>query len=278
LPFYFWFFLLDVFPILYSAYLSFHKWDGLGEMKYRGLANYTRAFKDTRFIGSLKTTAYLWLGHIFIMLALALLLAVVLDSKLIRGRTVYRAIFYLPNVTPIAAMALVFGLVFDHHFGILNAGLAAVGLEAVPWLTKPNWARVSIIILNTWGATGWYMLIMLAGLQSIDPALYEAAEVDGSNALQKLFYITIPSLKNILFFCFIVETIGSFEIFIEPNVLTGGGPLNATLSTSLYLYNTAFQYNKFGYSAAMSFVLFAIIAVASAIQLVLMRREEVAYA
>lgn len=265
-PFYIMFLFLDAFPILYSAYLSFHKWSGLGEMEYRGLTNYVRAFKDSRFLYSLRNTAIFWLGHIFVMLALALLLAVVLNSRRVRGRHVYRAVFYLPNITPMAAMTLVFGLIFDTHFGILNAGLQAIGLQAIPWLTDVLWARISIIILNIWGATGWYMLILLAGLQSIDPALYEAAEVDGSNTLQKLWYITIPSLRNVLFFCFIVETIGSLEIFTEPQLLTGGGPLNSTLSASLYLYNTAFEYNKFGYSAALSFVLFAIIVVASAIQ------------
>ncbi len=274
-PFYIGFLIFDAFPIFFSAYLSFHKWSGLGEMKFRGFANYTHIFKDSRFRVSLYNTTYMWLGHIFIMLALAFLLAVVLNSKLVRGRHVYRGIFYLPNVTATAAMALVFGLVFDTHFGVLNVGLNAIGLPSIPWLTDVAWAKPSVIILNIWNSTGWYMVILLAGLQSIDPVLYEAAKVDGANALHELWYITLPSLRRILFFCFIVETIGSFEIFTEPYVLTGGGPLNSTLSVSLYLYNSAFKYNKFGYSAAMSFVLFAIIVVASLLQTRIMGREEV---
>jgi len=272
-PFYISFLIFDAFPILYSAYLSFHKWSGLGEMQFKGMANYARIFKDSRFLISLKNTVYMWLGHIFIMLALALLLAVVLNSKSVRGRHVYRAIFYLPNVTATAAMALVFGLVFDTQFGVLNTGLNSIGLPSIPWLTDVAWSKPSVIILNIWNATGWYMIVLLAGLQGVDPVLYEAAEVDGANAFDKLRHITIPSLRGILFFCFIIETIGSFEIFTEPYVLTNGGPLNSTLSTSLYLYREAFEYHKFGYAAAMSFVLFAIIVAASLIQTKTMTHE-----
>ena len=274
LPFYIGFLFLDAYPILYSAYLSLHKWSGLGEMEFRGLANYAHAFQDTRFLLSLKNTAILWLGKIFVLLALALVLAIVVNSNWLRGRHIFRATFYLPNITPLAAMTLVFGLLFDTHFGILNTGLQAIGLPSVPWLTDVVWAKISIVILNIWYALGWYMIILLAGLQSIDPTLYEAAEVDGANTLQRAWHITIPSLRNILFFCFIIETIGSWEMFTEPQLLTRGGPLHSTLTSSLYLYNTAFEYNKFGYAAAMSFVLFAVIAVASLLQTRFMARDE----
>jgi len=272
-PFYVGFLIFDAFPIIFSAYLSLQKWSGLGEMKFRGFANYVRIPNDSRFVISMKNTVYMWLGHIFIMLALALLLAIILNSKSIRGRFIYRAIFYLPNVTATAAMALVFSLVFDARFGILNTGLNALSLPSIPWLTDVAWSKPSVIILNIWNATGWYMLVLLAGLQSIDPILYEVAEMDGANAFNKFLHITLPSLKEILSFCFIVETIGSFEIFTEPYVLTGGGPMNSSLSISLYLYNSAFKYNKFGYAAAMSFVLFAIIVAASLIQTKLMAQD-----
>jgi ABC-type sugar transport system permease subunit len=272
-PFFIGFLIFDAFPISFSAFLSFQEWSGFGEMTYKGLANYQRVFNDSRFILSLKNTVYLWLGHIFIMLALALILAVILDSGKLRGKVLYRASVYLPNVTATAAMALVFGLVFDSQFGILNSALKAVNLPPVPWLTDVAWAKPSIIILNIWNITGWYMILLLAGLQSINPIIYEAAEVDGANVLQRFLYITIPSLRRIIFFAFIIETIGSFQIFTEPQVLTGGGPSNSTLSTSLYLYNTAFKYNKFGYSSAMAFVLFGIIVIASLIQTRFFREE-----
>jgi lactose/L-arabinose transport system permease protein len=273
-PFFIGFLVFDAFPFVFSIFLSFKEWSGFGEMTPRGIDNYRRVFNDSRFILSLKNTIYLWLGHIFIMLALALILAVILNSRKLRGKVLYRASAYLPNVTATAAMALVFGLVFDSQFGILNTALKAINLPPVPWLTDVAWAKPSIIILNVWNITGWYMILLLAGLQSIDPVIYEAAEVDGANVLQKFFYITIPSLRRIIFFAFIIETIGSFQIFTEPQVLTGGGPSNSTLSVSLYLYNTAFKYNKFGYSSAMAMVLFGIIVVASLVQTRFYRDED----
>ncbi len=266
-PFYAGFVLLDAFPFVFSVYLSLHKWNGLGEMQYRGFGNFVRAFHDHRFLVSLRNTATLWLGHIFLLLGLAFILAVVLNSKLIRGRHLYRVIYYLPNITPIAPMTLVFGLILDTHFGIINQGLQMLGLSPVPWLTKPFWANVSLIILMVWANLGWYMLILLAGLQSVDPALYEAATVDGATALQRTWYITLPSLREVLFFALVIETIGSFELFTEPQLLTNGGPLNSTLTTSLYLYNSAFSYNKFGYSSAMSLILFVIIVGVSLLQI-----------
>jgi len=265
-PFFIGFFIFDAFPILYSAYISLHKWNGLGDMQFRGFRNYARLFQDDRFVISLKNTAILWIGHIFILVFLAFTLSLILNSKNTYARNVYRAIVYLPNVTPIAAMALVFGLIFDAEFGVLNTGLNALGLPAIPWLVDVVWAKGSVILLNLWNATGWYMLIFLAGLQSIDPVLYEAAEVDGANTFQKVRFVTLPALRNVFFFVFIIETIGSFEMFTEPYVLTRGGPLNSTLTVSLYTYRTAFEFNKFGYSAAMSFVLFAIIVIVSLIQ------------
>jgi len=274
-PFFIGFFIFDAFPILYTAYLSLHKWNGLGPMEYRGFRNYVRLFQDERFVTSLKNTAILWLGHIFILFFVAFVLALVLNSKNIFGRNVFRAVVYLPNVTPLAAMALVFGLIFDSEFGVLNASLNALGLGSIPWLIDAVWAKGSIILLNLWNATGWYMLIFIAGLQSIDHILYEAAEVDGANVFQKVWYITLPSLRNVFIFVFIIETIGSFEMFTEPYVLTKGGPMNSTLTVSLYTYRSAFEFSKFGYSAAMSFVLFAIIVVVSLIQARITRTGDV---
>jgi lactose/L-arabinose transport system permease protein len=265
-PFYIGFLIFGLFPLLFSAYISFHKWSGFDTMQFRGLANYSHALQDDRFLLSMGNMVYLWLGHIFIMLSLALLLAVALNSKRLKGREVYRAIFYLPNVSAIAAMALVFGLIFDTNFGILNMLLGKIGLPPIPWLSSTSWSKPSIILFNIWNITGWYMIILLAGLQSIDPLLYEAAEVDGANPWHKLRYITIPSLRGVLFFCFIIETIGSFEIFTEPYVLTRGGPQNSSLTPALYLYQSAFEYNKLGYASALSFVLFAAIVVATVIQ------------
>lgn len=274
-PFFIGFGIFQLFPIIYSIFLSFNKWNGFGVREFVKFNNYIRAFNDTRFIQSIKNTVILWLGHIFIMMALAIFIAVILNKKQLIGRRFYRMAIYMPNVTAIAAMTLVFGLIFDSQYGVLNSIITSlIDIAPIPWLTEPNYARLSIIILNTWAITGFFMMIILAGLQSIDTELYEAAETDGASAWQKFLYITLPGLQKVLFFCFVVETIGSLGIFTEPAVLTQGGPSNSTLSISLYIYNVAFKYNRFGYAAALSFILFAMIFVASIIQMRFYRDEE----
>lgn len=265
-PFFVNFFVFEFFPILFSVFLSLRKWSGFGEMQYVGLANFRRVLSDERFWNAMRNTAVLWLGHIFIMMAAALLLAVVLNSKLLRGRTIFRTIYYLPNITAIAVMALAFTLIYDTNFGILNKLLAALHVPAIPWLSSPGWAKVSIVLFNLWGATGWFMVIIFAGLQRINPDLYEAASVDGANAWHKLRYVTIPQLRPVLFFIFIIETIGSFEMFTEPYLLTQGGPRDSTTTVALYIYLHAFKFFNMGYAAALSLVLFVSIAGVSLFQ------------
>lgn len=266
-PFYILFMIFGAFPILYSFYLSFHQWRGFGPRDFVGLRNYINLLNDELFWVSLKNTAYMWLGHIFIMLLLALALAIVLNSATLRMKGFYRMTFYLPTCIAIVAVALVFGVIYDTEYGVLNYVLNKIGIFRIPWIASSKWSKNAIIILNIWRVTGWYMVILLAGLQTINTQLYEAAEIDGANALQRTWHITIPALKPIFFFCFIIETIGSFRIFTEPYVLTHGGPANSSISMTLYLYNTAFQYFKFGYASAISFGLFGFVVMASWAQL-----------
>jgi lactose/L-arabinose transport system permease protein len=275
-PFFISFLIFDLFPIIFAIYLSFMKWGGLGAMKWVGFSNYQLIFKDSNFWLGLKNTSILWLGHIFFLIALAFMLAVFLNSPTITGRSIYRTFIYLPNVTPIAVMGLVFGFLLETNFGLINSLLSIFHIPPVPWLAEPGWAKVSVILVNLWGATGWYMVILLAGLQNIDPTLYESAAIDGAGGWDKLIYITVPSMKGLFVFCFITETIGSFQIFIEPYVLFNGtgGPQNGALTSALYMYHTAFGYHNFGYASAMSFVLFAIIVVASIIQVRLVGEEQ----
>jgi len=275
-PFFVDFLVFGLFPILFSVYLSLTDWSGLGSMKFVGLKNFVRLLNDERFLLSIRNMFILWLGHIFFLLILAFLVAVILDAPMIKGRSIYRTMVYLPNVTPIAVMGLVFGFIFEFNFGVLNSLLANIGFSAFPWLTDQNWIKVSIILVNLWGATGWYMVILLAGLQNIDATLYEAAEIDGAGSFQKLIFITLPSLKGLLFFCFLTETIGSFQLFTEPFILVGGsgGSQGGGLVPAMYMYQQAFEYSKMGYASALSLALFAIILVASLIQWRLMDRED----
>jgi ABC-type sugar transport system permease subunit len=270
-PFYLSFLVFGLGPILFGFYLSTVSWSGFDQMRFVGVHNFQLLFADDLFWTSLTNTIYLWLGHIFIMLALALLLALLLNAPWLRLRSVFRTIVYLPNVGATAAVALVFAMIFDTTYGILNRLLALVGLPAVNWLGSADWSKPSIIILNVWNITGWYMLILLAGLQTIDPVLYEAAAIDGAGGIGKLRHVTLPGLRRILFFCFIIETIGSLQIFTEPLVLTGGGPDNSSLTLALYLYQNGFTDLRLGYAAAISVVLFALTVVLSLTQALVFR-------
>ncbi len=265
-PFYISFLIFSLFPIIFSFYLSFQEWTGFGSMKPIKLQNYLTLIKDDVFWLALKNTLFMWLGHVFIMLILALLLAVTLNSKYVRMKGFFRVVYYLPNVTATVAIALVFGLIFNTDFGILNLLLQKIGIPTIEWLGM-DWSKVAIILLVLWRATGWYMVVLLAGLQSINPELYEAAIVDGAHARHLLLYITLPMLKGLLFFCFIIDTIGSFRIFTEPYILTqGGGPANSSLSIIVYLFQTGFQWMKMGYAAALGYAVFILIFLASLAQ------------
>jgi ABC-type sugar transport system permease subunit len=155
-PFFISFLIFDLFPIGFAVYLSFMKWGGLGAMKPVGVSNYQLIFNDTSFWLGLKNTSILWLGHIFFLIGLAFLLAVFLNSPTITARGMYRTFIYLPNVTPIAVMGLVFGFILETNFGLANSFLGLFHIPPVPWLAEPGWARISVILVNIWGATGWY--------------------------------------------------------------------------------------------------------------------------
>lgn len=264
-PFYILFFVFGLFPILFGAYLSFHEWTGFDTMRWIGAQNYQSLFNDELFWTGLKNTVYMWIVKIVPLLGFSFLMAILLNSPL-RFRGAYRTMIYLPNVTATVAMGLVFGLVLDTNYGILNLVLSKIGMPAIPWTSSTQWSKPTIVIFSIWGALGWYMVLFLAGLQSINPQLYEAARVDGANALERLIYITVPAMRGILFFCFVTETIWSMRSFTEPFVLTSGGPLDSSLTISMYLYETAFQFFKMGYAAAMSFVLFGMTLLVSLFQ------------
>ena len=173
---------------------------------------------------------------------------------------------FLPSVTALVAYAIVFKLLFNTDFGLVNHALRALGFTGVDWLNTVWGARMAIIIGITWRWTGYNTIIMIAGLKNIPLELYESADIDGANAFQKFFYITIPMVKSIILFVSITSTIGTLQLFDESFILTGGGPDNATITIGHYLYNTGFSYYKFGYAAAISYALVVIIGILSIIQ------------
>ncbi len=272
-PFYVLFAIFGLGPILFSFYLGFAEWTGTGPIHWVGPRNYASLLADNTFGQALGNTLLMWIGHAVPMLPLALALALLLNLRWLRGRSLARAVVYLPNVTGVVPVALAFTLILDPTYGLLSFVLRAVGLAGLPWLTDPTYSKWGIILFILWRATGWYVVVFLAGLQSVDPYLYEAAMVDGADAWSRFRHVTVPGIAPILLFAVVIDTIGSLRMFTEPTILTGGGPANSSLTLSMYLYANAFSYAKFGYAAAISYAIFAVTLIAALLQFRFWRAE-----
>lgn len=269
------FILLTVFtfwPVVYSLYLSFYRWNMISPTKkFLGLENYTRMLEDPIFWQTLRNTALLAAGTVFIKLGIALFLAVLLNQKL-RGRNFYRAVIFSPTFTTSVAIAMVWSWIFDPYYGLLKLPLNWLGLQSPNWLIDPNWALPAVMIVVIWAGIGYDMVIFLAGLQAIPIDLYEAARVDGASRWSLFWGITFPLLSPTTFFLLIISIVSAFKAFDIVAVMTGGGPLNSTNVYVFYLYQNAFRWFKTGYASALAVVLFAIILVITIIQVRLSRR------
>lgn len=275
-PFYILFLVFGFLPVIFSIYLSFHKWKGLGPMEFVGLKNFTYLFGvgGKAFWQSIQNGIILFFMYVPIMTFLALVLAVILNSKLVRFFQGYRTMIFAPYVTSMIAAGFTFGLMLQNKGGLFNAFLNMLGLPGVPWLEDIWWARVSLCLLVTWGWLGYNMVIMLAGLQTIPRELTEAALIDGASPVQAFFHITIPLLRPVILFSVILSTMGSFGLFNEVQALTGGGPMRATLTTMVHIYNVAFGNFRFGRASAQGYVYFALIFVLTLLQLRYFGREQ----
>jgi len=277
-PFFIIFAVFGLFPILYSGYISLHEWRGLNPPVFVGLLNYQNLLQDGDFLIALRNTAALLLISGPITVFGGLLLAVLLNNKLVRFRNVFRTIFYLPLVVSLIVAAQVFNLLLDNPFGLVNEGLARLGLERIGFFQDPNLSLLVLTMLLVWKYIGNDLVIMLAGLQSIPPELGEAAMVDGATSWQIFWYITLPLMRPIILFDIVLSTIGTFSLFAEPYTLFGttGGINQSGLVTGLLLYRTSFQFFNFGYGSAMAYVFGLIVFVLSIFQLRFgTRRDEV---
>jgi lactose/L-arabinose transport system permease protein len=274
LPWYLLYGAFMLYPVLYSFWLSFQDWRGARGAVFIGLANYQRLVEDDLFRTALFNTIVIGLLYVPLMLFLALVLATLLNSALLKMRTFFRAAVFAPYITSTVIMALVFGLIYDEQAGILNFLLGLVGIPAINWTGSTEWSKVSVAGLLLWHWTGYNMVLMLAGLQTIPGDLYEAADVDGANVAQQFFHITVPMMRPVILFTAILSTIGTFKIFNEPYILTGGGPLNSSMTVLLYLYNQAFQGFKLGYASALAYVVVAIVFVLSMVQFRLLGKRD----
>ncbi len=274
-PFFIIFLIFGLFPILYAGYVSLQDWTGLNPPVFIGIRNYTNLLRDSDFLIALRNTLVLLALSGPLTIGGGLLLAVVLNNKAVRFRSVFRTIFYLPLVTSLIVASQVFNLMLGNPFGLINEFLSRAGLERINFLTEPRLTILVLVVLIAWKYIGNDLVIMLAGLQSIPPEINEAAIVDGATATQVFRYITIPLMRPVILFDVILSTIGTFNIFAEPYTLFGvtGGVNQSGLVTGLLLYRTSFQFLKLGYGSAMAYVLGIVILVLSLIQLRVGTRE-----
>lgn len=254
-----------VYPICRSLYLSFFELSS-GSYEFVGFQNYITLFKDETFWKSLFNTFIFLIVQVPIMIGGALLIAVAIEQKFIKGRAFFRTTIFLPSVTALVAYALVFKVLLNGDHGLINYVIELFGGNGINWFYEEWPARFAIIISITWRWLGYNMIILMAGIQSISNDLMEAAEIDGATFWDKLFYITIPMIKPIILFCTITSTIGTLQLFDEPYILTAGGPNYATITMGQYLYDNGFRYLKFGYASAIGYVMTVIIALLSVFQ------------
>ncbi|MBM4046635.1 MAG: sugar ABC transporter permease, partial [Planctomycetes bacterium] len=238
---------------------------------WAGLDNFRYLFSQDRyFLTALWNTFYFAAISVPVDIALALTLALLLNQP-IHGRALYRTCFYLPTVMPAVAGSLLWAWLFNGDYGLVNVVLGYLGLPEVPWLTNEYCSKPALIIMGLWGVGG-SMIIFLAALQGVPRALYEAAEMDGANAVGRFFHVTLPMISPSLFFVIVMGIIGSLQVFTQAYLITSGGPVNSTLFYVLYLYQQAFENLHMGYASAMAWVLFLFIMLVTSVQFLLAKR------
>jgi multiple sugar transport system permease protein len=245
-------------PIVASLALAFTSWDLLTPPTFVGLRNFERLARDVEFWAALRHTVTFLGGYVPLVLVTGLAVAVALHGR-VPGRSVFRAIFFLPVVTSWVAVALVWRWLLNPHFGLVNAWLALLGIQGPAWLFDPTWAMASVILTSVWKDTGFVMVILLAGLQGIPREYYEASAIDGATRAQQLRHVTVPLLAPAIFFALTISLINSFQVFDQVYVMTGGGPAGATTVLVERIVRNAFSFSRMGYASAMSWVLFALI-------------------
>lgn len=270
LPFFILFFVFQLIPILWTIYISFTEWKGIGTPEFCGFKNYRKMIIDNMFWDALGNTVVYWVTGLVLILVLAIVIASLLNSQMLKGRTFFKTATFLPNICAAIAMGLIFRMLFDENVGLVNGAAAAMGLSRVPWLTSTTYSKIPVILLNVWRNTPWFTMIVLSGLLNISRDYYEAATVDGANEFKQFFYITLPSLKNILFFCSITLTVDGWKLFNESYILPGPGTSNTSLFQ--YMYESGFSIFNMGYASAIGCVLIAILMVISLIQFSVRRK------
>ena len=264
-------------PVAASLLLSITDFDlysvaNPANVRIVGARNYVDLMHNPTFWLALKNTFYFALVGGPLTVATSLGAALLLNAKVVRFKTFFRTIYFLPFVTTLVAVAIVWRYLYHPQYGFLNYALGAVGIHPIDWLGDPRWAMPAIILLAVWKNFGYNMLIFIAGLQAVPEDLYEAAALDGAGAVRQFWHVTLPNLAPTFVFVGVVTMIGYFQLFAEPYVMTTGGPLGATTSLVLFMYQEGFRWWRLGVAAAIAFLLFLIILVWTGLQLRLERR------
>jgi len=266
-PFYLVFLAFGLLPIVYSLGVSLYDWRGVTPGSFVGLANYRVLLHDPAFFKALRNTVFVWIGSVPPMIFLALLFAVLLNSRRVRLRGFFRTVYFLPVVTSLVITGLIFSFLLSPTFGVANRLLDPLGIGPIDWLSDPHWMKVALVLALLWRWTGNDMVIMLAGLQSIPGDLYEAARVDGADRGQTFRHITVPQLAPITLFVFVTQCVGALQMWEAPLVLTFGGPDNSTRTMVYSLYSDAFGNLTMGLATAQSVILLVILMALSAFNL-----------
>jgi len=257
LPYVMFFSAFVAYPLLFSFILLFHRWNVVTPMEWIGLKNFERLLQDPLFFKSIWNTVVFLLIHVPLQIVVALGLAVLLRSGL-KLMGLFRAVYFMPVVVSGVVVTILWMQLYAYDHGLLNRLMVALGAGKIPWLVDPDMAMPSVALMATWKNVGIYIVLFLVGLQNIPRELYESASLDGATGYRQFFRITVPMLNPTIVVVIVLSTIGGFSLFIEPYVLTGGGPMQSTLSAVLYIYNQAFYFGHMGYAATLGFV-FALI-------------------
>ncbi|MFQ5603071.1 MAG: carbohydrate ABC transporter permease [bacterium] len=274
LPYAAHFALFVAFPVLFCLTLVFHKWDIVSDMQWVGIGNFIRLIQDRLFLKAILNTLTFLLVHIPLQIVIALFLAELLNQK-IKLRGFFRASFFMPVVVSGVVVTILWDQLYAQDTGVINLLLAKMSLPKLPWLTSPKLAMPSIAVMATWKNVGLYIVLFLVGLQSVPRYLYEAAEIEGASHWYKFTRITLPMINPTIFLVVILSTINGFALFIEPYVMTGGGPMNSTLSGVLYIYNQGFTFYHMGYAATLAFFFAAIVFLVVFVQRKVIEQESI---
>ena len=274
-PFFIIFTVFGLFPILFTFYVSFKEWNILSSGEFIGLQNYIKLFTDDPlFWKSVGNTIILWIMSTAPQIFLALVIAFALNQKFLKGKQFYKLAVFIPYVTSVVAVGIIFSVIFGKQYGILNYLLSLIGIDPINWQGNTLAAQIAISIMVLWRWTGYNSIIFIAALQNIPNDLYEAATIDGASKFQQFLHITIPMIRPMIIFVVIVSTIGGMQLFTEPLLFLGqgGGSSAQGLTMSLYLYEEAFVRNNFGYASAIAVLLFLVILVFSLVNLLMTKQ------